>query len=138
MMLKLAAQLGEITILQLEYAVIGDEHDAMRIAHRYRRDRLAHACDIQWIVYDSADGIDRDVAAFENRLAHVDRRADHAAPFQPQLDRLEPGVGLHHHRIRAHEAALEGKPRNTSDSVATHVAAASVRVVHLHSYIGVA
>src|SRR5208283_1946405 len=138
MMLKLAAQLCEITILQLEDAVIGNEHDAMRIAHRDRRDRLAHACDIQWIVYDSADGVDRDVATFENRLAHIDRRADDAAAFQPQLDRLEPGVGLHNHRICAHKAALKGEPRKASDAVATHVAAASVRVVHLHSYIGVA
>src|ERR1700722_168369 len=31
-MLELAAQRGKIAILQFEYAVIGDEHDAMRIA----------------------------------------------------------------------------------------------------------
>src|ERR1700722_14209156 len=98
----------------------------MRIAHRNRRDRLTPACDFERVVYDSAVCLHRDIAALENRLAHIDRRANDAAAFEPQLDRLEPGIGLDDHRIAAHEAALEGESREASNAVAAHVAAASV------------
>ena len=81
---------------------------------------------------------DRDLAPFENRLAHIDRRAHHAAPIEPQRDRLEPASVSTTIGFARTSAALEREPREASDSVAAHVAAAAVGVVHLHPDVGVA
>src|SRR3984957_19148149 len=62
MMLELAAQRGKIAILELEYAVVGNENDAMRIAHRDRRDRFAPAPDLEQVIDNPAVGVHRNFA----------------------------------------------------------------------------
>src|SRR5229473_1069233 len=117
MMLELAAQRGEIEIAEPEDSSIADEYYAMRIAHRDRGDLLELSGDVERIVDDAAVGIDGNLAALENRLAHIHRRGDHLAARELQRHGFQPGVSLDHHRIRAHETALESEPREASDSV---------------------
>src|SRR5208282_409169 len=97
---------------------------------------LGSSTDFKGVVDESAVSRGRNLPGVQDRLAHVDGGADHVSVGDLKRNGLEPRVGLDDKRVFAGYAAFVGNPGNAADTVTAHVAAAPIRVVHLHPNIG--
>jgi hypothetical protein len=77
-----------------------------------------------------------DLAAFENRRPHVHGRLHRAVVLQLEPHGLDSAVSLDADRVAARDAGGIGEPGHAADSVAAHLGAAAVGVVHLHPHVG--
>src|SRR5690242_4230186 len=132
MVLELAAEPREFGVVEREDAVVADEHDAMWVAHRDCGDLLDAPRDFEGVVDNAAVVVGRNFATLEDWLAHIDRCRDRAAAIEFERDRFHAAVGIYGDWILAPARNFVIEPSDTADAVAAHLAAAAVRVVHLH------
>src|SRR5579871_4387957 len=100
-MLEAGSEPRKLRIVEAEDAVVIDEDDTMRIAHRDRSDAIFATGDGQRVVDDMAIAIDRDFAPFENRRAHIDSGGNGVAAGELERDGFGTAVGIDHQRILA-------------------------------------
>src|SRR5690349_1087859 len=76
-----------------------------------------------------------DIAAGEDRLAHIDRCGDLTVSVDTQRHSFNPAVGSYSERIFPSSGSFGKKPRKAPNSVTAHFAAAAIGVVHLHPHV---
>ena len=115
---------------------IFDKGHAVGVAHGHAGDLIRHPVNRQRLIDHLARCGERNLAAVENRLAHIDRHPRDAAVFELQKEDLEARVGIHFQGIGASQAVVVDVFAHTPDPVAAHRSPAAVGVIHLHAGVG--
>src|SRR5581483_6098375 len=135
MMLVLTAEGGKRGVVESKDPVVRNKDNAVRITHRDRGYPDGLGADGERIVDDQSVLRHRDIASFEDRLAHIDGRRKRAIA-RHERDRLYATISFDGDRIPAFTIPFVIEPRQAADAVAAHLAPAAVGVIHLHPGVG--